>query len=269
MTGVLAGGPLRPSFDLRDRRALVTGATGGIGYVLAGALAGAGATVVMHGRTLDRAERAREALAGEFAAAGLEADLHTVAFDVADHTRMLEAAADLEQRLGGLDILVNNAGMQLRAPLLEFPRSGWDAVLAINLTSCFLLGQALAAGMVSRGHGKIINICSVQNHAVRATTAAYAVAKAGLANLTKMMAAEWAASGVQANGLAPGYIDTELNAALLADEQLNSWVVSRTPARRWGTPADLAGPVVWLASSASDFVNGQIIFVDGGMTAVI
>ena len=258
-----------PSFDLTGRRVLVTGATGGIGYGIAAAMAGAGATVVLHGRTAEKAERARAALTAALGAAGIDADLYGVGFDVTDHDTMLTQVAELEQTLGGLDVLVNNAGMQLRAPLLEFPRSGWDTVLDTNLTSCFVLSQAVAAGMVARRRGKIINICSVQNNAVRATTVAYAVAKAGLGNLTKMMCAEWAASGVQANGLAPGYIDTELNTALVTDPRFNDWVIGRTPARRWGTPADLGGPAVWLASGASDFVNGQIIYVDGGMTAVI
>lgn len=258
-----------PSFDLSGRRALVTGATGGIGNAIAAALAGAGATVVLHARTAERADHARAALSDVLLVQGIEADLHSVGFDMTDDEELLARVADVEQRLGGIDVLVNNAGIQLRAPLLEFPRAGWDSVLATNLTSCFVLAQAVARGMVARGHGKIINICSVQNSAVRVTTVAYAVAKAGLGNLTKVMCAEWAAAGLQINGLAPGYIDTELNTALLADAQLSSWVVGRTPARRWGTAADLGGPAVWLASGASDFVNGQIIYVDGGMSAVL
>jgi gluconate 5-dehydrogenase len=182
---------------------------------------------------------------------------------------MLAEVRRLEREMGGIDVLVNNAGMQLRSPLLDLSIASWESVLATNLTSCFVLAQEIAHGMVARGAGKIINICSVGNKLVRGTTAPYTVAKAGLGNLTRVMCAEWAAAGLQVNALAPGYIDTELNSALLADPELSAWVVDRTPARRWGTAADLAGPAVWLASGASDFVNGQIIFVDGGLTAVI
>jgi gluconate 5-dehydrogenase len=256
-------------FDLRGRRALVTGSTRGIGAAIAAGLARAGAHVVVHGRDADQADQARTSLRGVLEAEGFDPQLHATAFDVIDHTSMLEAVESLERDIGGLDIVVNNAGMQLRSPLLEFPLAGWDQVLATNLTSCFVLTQAIARGMVARGAGKIINICSVQNKLVRGTTAPYAVAKAGLGNLTKVMCAEWAASGLQINGLAPGYIDTEINMALRADPERDAWIIGRTPAGRWGTPEDLAGPAVWLASDASDFVNGQIIYVDGGMTAVI
>ena len=246
-------------FDLTGRRALVTGSTRGIGASIAAAFVRAGADVVIHGREADRAAAA---------AARLRAR-DSVAFDVTDHAGMLAAMRDLEDRLGGIDILVNNAGIQHRADLLEFPLDAWQAVLSTNLTSCFVLAQHVARGMIARGHGKIINICSVQNKLVRASTAAYAAAKSGLGTLGQVMCADWAAHGIQVNGLAPGYINTDLNAALLEDPEFSAWVVNRTPARRWGTPADLAGPAVFLASSASDFVNGQLIFVDGGMTAVI
>jgi gluconate 5-dehydrogenase len=260
--------PLDSPFDLTGRRALVTGSTRGIGASIAAAFVRAGANVIIHGRDADRAAAAAARLRDTLPEAEIRAP-HAVAFDVTDHAAMLAAVSDLEGRLGGIDILVNNAGIQHRADLLEFPLDAWQAVLSANLTSCFVLAQHVARGMVARGHGKIINICSVQNKLVRASTAAYAAAKSGLGTLGQVMCADWAAHGIQVNGLAPGYINTDLNTALLEDPELSAWVVNRTPARRWGTPADLAGPAVWLASSASDFVNGQLIFVDGGMTAVI
>ncbi len=246
-------------FDLTGRRALVTGSTRGIGAAIAAALARAGAEVVVHGRNAATAEAARERLG-----AG-----HSLGFDVTDHGAMTAAVAGFQERVGGIDVLVNNAGVQRRAPLLEFAIDDWQQVIAANLTSCFVLARHVARGMVARGRGKIINVCSVQNKLVRGTTAPYAAAKAGLGNLGQVMCAEWAAHGIQVNGLAPGYIATDLNEALLADDTMREWVIGRTPARRWGTPEDLAGPAVWLSSSASDFVNGQVIYVDGGMTAVI
>jgi gluconate 5-dehydrogenase len=252
-------------FDLTGRRALVTGSTRGIGAAIAAGLAGAGATVVLHGRDRARVDQAREQLRAQVPGA----DVRGCAFDVADQDAVAEQARRLDADLGGIDVLVNNAGMQLRSPLTDFPLDGWNQVLTVNLTSCFVLGQALARGMLARGHGKIINVCSLQTQLVRASTSAYAAAKSGLGSLTRTMCAEWAAGGIQANGLAPGYIGTDLNATLVEDEEFSAWVRGRTPAGRWGTPADLSGPAVWLASSASDFVNGQIIYVDGGITAVL
>jgi gluconate 5-dehydrogenase len=255
-------------FDLTGRRALVTGSTRGIGASIATAFARAGAGVIIHGRDAGQAAVAAARLRDTLPGAGSRAP-HSIGFDVTDHAAMVAAVSDLEDRLGGIDILVNNAGIQHRADVLDFPLDAWQAVLSANLTSCFVLAQHVARGMVARGHGKIINICSVQNKLVRASTAAYAAAKSGLGTLGQVMCADWAAHGIQVNGLAPGYISTDLNAALSEDPEFSAWVVDRTPAGRWGTPADLAGPAVWLASSASDFVNGQVIFVDGGITAVL
>ncbi len=257
------------SFDLHGRRALVTGSTRGIGAGIAAGLARAGATVVLHGRDRGQVAAAGRNLAESLAAEGITADLHPAAFDVTDQPSMLAEVERIEHELGGIDVLVNNAGMQLRAPLLDLPAEGWESVLAANLTSCFVLTRHIARSMVARGAGKVINVCSVQNMMVRATTGAYAASKAGLGSLTRTMCAEWASSGVQVNALAPGYIATDLNAALVEDEAFSAWIVGRTPSQRWGTPADLAGPAVWLASAASDFVNGQIIYVDGGLTAVL
>jgi gluconate 5-dehydrogenase len=259
----------RPSLDLTGRRALVTGSTRGIGAAIAAGLARAGATVVVHGRTEESVLPATEELRNCLGADGLEAHVHASAFDVGDHDALLAAAADIDATLGGLDVLVNNAGIQRRAPIVDMPIETWDAVFGANVTSAFRLAQHFAPGMIARGYGKVINVCSVQNQLVRATTAPYAASKAALGSLTRTMCAEWASLGIQANGLAPGYIDTDLNQSLVADETFNSWVTNRTPARRWGHVEDVVGPAVWLASSASDFVNGQLIYVDGGLTAVL
>jgi gluconate 5-dehydrogenase len=263
-------GPVTSSlFDLSGRRALVTGSTRGIGRAIAAGMARAGATVVVHGRDPVKAEETERSVFDDLAGEGLKPRLLSAGFDVTDPDAVHVEVQRLELKLGGIDILVNNAGIQLRSSLEELSLDAWDKVLATNLTSCLLLAQELARGMLARGAGKVINVCSVQNVLVRPTNGPYAVAKAGLGSLTRMMCAEWAARGVQVNGLAPGYIGTELNSALTSDPEMSAWVVARTPARRWGTTADIVGPAVWLASGASDFVNGQIIYVDGGITAVV
>jgi gluconate 5-dehydrogenase len=255
-------------FDLSGRLALVTGSTRGIGAGIASALAAAGAAVVVHGRHAERVAAAADRLRQIPSRAG-PSRIESVAFDVTDYDGMRTCIQALEDRVGGIDILVNNAGISSPGNLVGLPLEAWDAVISTNLTSCFLLAQQVAPGMIKRGRGKIINICSVHNRLVRGRVAAYAAAKSGLGNLTQVMCASWAAHGVQANGLAPGFIETEMTARLRQDPDFNQWVRARTPAGRWGTPADLGGTAVWLASSASDFVNGQVIFVDGGVTAVV
>lgn len=247
-------------FDLSGRVALVTGSSRGIGREIAAGLARAGATVVLNGRDADRLARARADL-------GDAADAE--AFDVTDETAVTAAVAAITERHGGIDILVNNAGFQHRQPLLELALSDWEAVLRTDLTSAFVVGRAVARGMVERGRGKIINICSVQTELARPSIAPYTAAKGGLRNLTRAMTAEWARHGVQVNGIAPGYFATELTSALVADPEFSSWVAQRTPAGHWGRVEDLVGPAVFLASEASNFVNGQVLFVDGGMTAVV
>jgi gluconate 5-dehydrogenase len=256
-------------FDLTGRVALVTGSTRGIGAAIAEALARAGAAVAVHGRKPESTAAARESLAAELSSDGVDARTEAVSFDVTDHERMLEQVRSLEARLGAIDILVNNAGIQFRSPVVDFPLDAWHNVLDTNLTSVLVLSQHVARGMLERGHGKIINICSIQNERVRGATAAYAAAKSALGALGKAMCADWAPHGLQINGLAPGFIATDLNTALIEDPVMNAWVLDRVPARRWGTPGDVAGTAVWLASGASDFVNGQVVFVDGGMTAVV
>lgn len=254
----------RNPFDLTGRVALVTGSSRGIGRALAAGLAEAGATVVLNGLDPDRLEETRAALAAEHAGR-----IHAAAFDVSDADAVEEAVARIEAEAGPLEVLVNNAGVQHRQPLLEVSRDDWDRVLRIDLTSAFLVGRAAARGMITRGHGKIVNIASVQADLARPTIGPYTAAKGGLRNLTRAMTAEWAASGLQINAIAPGYIHTEMTQNLVDDPEFDRWITGRTPAGRWGRVADLVGPAVWLASAASDYVNGQVVFVDGGMTAVV
>ena len=252
--------PSSPSFNLAGRWALVTGSSQGIGLALAGALAGAGASVLLNGR--DTAKLA--AAAAKLRAAG-HASIDTVAFDVTDETAVASAAASL----GAVDILVNNTGINIRGPLEKTSLADWDTVIRTNLTSAFLVARAVAPAMIARGSGKIINICSLMSELARPTIASYAAAKGGLKMLTRSMCAEWARHNLQINGIAPGYILTELTAPLAADPKFDSWIKARTPAGRWGNVADLAGTCVFLASPAADFVNGQVITVDGGISAVI
>lgn len=254
-----------PLFDLTGQLALVTGSSRGIGRTLAEGLLGAGAHVVLNGLDSDRLERTRRELAGRFG----EDAVHARAFDVTDEAATTAAVEVVEAGTGPVTVLVNNAGIQHRVPLLELELADWRRVVEANLTSAFIVGRAVARHMVGRGAGKIINLGSVQTDLARPTIAPYTASKGGIRNLTRAMAAEWGAFGVQANCLAPGYIHTEMTQPLVDDPDFNRWVVGRTPSGRWGAPADLVGPVVWLASAASAYVNGQTIFVDGGMTAVV
>lgn len=252
-------------FGLQDRIALVTGSSRGIGKALARGLAESGATVVLNGLNEDRLRAAQAELAEDFPRGRIQAR----AFDVTDADSAAEGVAWIEDNSGPLDILVNNAGIQHRVPMLDLDVSDWNRVLAADLTSAFLVGREAARRMIGRGRGKIINIGSVQADLARPTIAPYTAAKGGLRNLTRAMTAEWAREGLQINGIAPGYIHTEMTQNLVDDVDFNEWILGRTPAARWGSVQDLVGPVVWLASEASNFVNGQTIFVDGGMTVVV
>ncbi|WP_026554485.1 SDR family oxidoreductase [Arthrobacter sp. 35W] len=252
-------------FDLTGRVALVTGSSRGIGNSLAAGLATAGATIVLHGMDEDRLEKARATLAGRFGGGQVAA----VAFDITDEAAVAAGIAHVEEQVGPLEILVNNAGIQHRVALTELDLADWNRVLAADLTGAFLVGREAAKRMLPRGRGKIINIGSVQAELARPTIGAYTAAKGGLRNLTRAMAAEWASRGLQINGVAPGYIHTEMTQKLVDDPDFNSWITGRTPAGRWGSVEDLAGPVRWLASDAANFVNGQTIFIDGGMTVVV
>ncbi|MDP3949369.1 glucose 1-dehydrogenase [Microbacterium sp.] len=251
-------------FDLTGRRALVTGSSRGIGLAIARSLLAAGAHVVVHGHGAVTAEATAASLAEEFGADAVS----SAAFDITQEESVIAGIREIETDRP-LDILVNNAGIQHREPMLEVSLENWERVIRTNLTSAFLVGRTAARAMVERGSGAIVNICSVQTDLARPTIGAYTAAKGGLRNLTKAMTAEWAGSGVRVNGVAPGYIRTELTQALIDDPAFNGWVLGRTPIGRWGEPEDIGGTVVWLASDASRFVTGQVVFVDGGMTAVV
>jgi gluconate 5-dehydrogenase len=251
------------AFDLSGRLALVTGSSAGIGFALARALAEAGAAVVLNGRDEGKLARAAQDLrvGGN--------TVHAATFDVTAADGVGEGVARIEREIGAIDILVNNAGIQRRAPLAEFPQAQWHELMRTNVDSVFLVGQAVARHMIPRGRGKIINICSVQSELGRPNIAPYTASKGAVKMLTKGMAIDWGPHGIQVNGLGPGYFKTELTAALVKDAEFSKWLVGRTPSRRWGNVEDLAGAAVFLASAASDFVNGHILYVDGGVTAAL
>ena len=251
------------SFQLQGRRALVTGSSGGIGLALARALGQAGAHVILNGRTTAKLNSAALALTAE----GLTATAH--AFDVTDASAVQEAVNAIESSLGSIDILVNNAGMQIRNPLHEFADADWHTLMKTNLDSVYFVGKAVAQKMIPRGQGKIINICSVQSELGRPGIAPYTASKGAVKMLTKGMAIDWGPFGINVNGLGPGYFKTELTEKLVADPAFTAWLVGRTPSRRWGNVEDLGGAAVFLASDASCFVNGHILYVDGGVTATL
>jgi len=248
-------------FDLTGKRALITGSSQGIGFALAKGMAEAGAAIVLNGR--DTAKLAS-------AAAELRALGHTIeelAFDATDHDAVRTAVDAFEASSGAIDILVNNAGMQHRTELEDFPADAFERLLQTNVASVFHVGQAVARHMIGRKAGKIINIASVQTALARPGIAPYTATKGAVGNLTKGMATDWAKHGLQCNSIAPGYFDTPLNAALVADPEFSAWLEKRTPAGRWGNVDELVGAAVFLSSAASSFVNGHVLYVDGGITA--
>jgi gluconate 5-dehydrogenase len=251
------------SFDLSGRLALITGSSAGIGFALARGLAQAGAAVVINARNADKLAQAAQTLRDE------GATVHALAFDVTDSDAVAKAVATIENDIGPIDILVNNAGMQRRAPLEDFTQAHWHELMRTNVDSVFMVGQAVARHMIGRKKGKIINICSVQSELGRPNIAPYTASKGAVKMLTKGMAIDWGQHGIQVNGLGPGYFKTELNDALVKNPEFSSWLVGRTPSRRWGDVEDLVGPAVFLASDASRFVNGHILYVDGGVTATL
>ena len=250
-------------FDLTGRRALITGSSQGIGFALAHGMAAAGTGIVLNGRDTEKLTAAAKALRE----GGATVDI--VAFDVTDHNAARAAVDGFEAAHGPIDILVNNAGMQHRAPLEDFPADAFERLLQTNIASVFHVGQAVARHMIKRGAGKIVNIASVQTALARPGIAPYTATKGAVANLTKGMATDWAKYGLQCNAIAPGYFDTPLNAALVADPEFTAWLSKRTPAGRWGNVAELVGACVFLSSGASSFVNGLTLFVDGGITATL
>lgn len=251
------------TFRLDGRLALITGSSGGIGLALARGLGQAGARLVLNGRNAAKLERAVAALHDE----GLQVQGRV--FDVARAADVQAAVQAIESELGAIDILVNNAGLQKRAPLQDFPEADWHELMQTNVDSVFLVGQAVAKKMIPRGRGRIINICSVQSELGRPNIAPYMASKGAIKMLTKGMAIDWGPYGINVNGLGPGYFKTELTEKLVSDEQFSAWLVGRTPSRRWGDVEDLAGAAVFLASDASAFVNGHILYVDGGVTATL
>ena len=250
-------------FDLSGRRALITGSSAGIGYALARGLAAAGAEVILNARSEAPLTEAVSRLQAEGAVA------HAARFDVTSTGAVEEAIERIEGEIGAIDILVNNAGMQRRASLEQFTHAQWQELMKTNVDSVFLVGQAVARHMIERKRGKIINICSVQSELGRPNIAAYTASKGAVKMLTKGMAIDWGQHGIQVNGLGPGYFKTELTEALVKDETFSKWLIGRTPSRRWGDVEDLVGAAVFLASGASNFVNGHILYVDGGVTATL
>lgn len=249
-------------FDLTGRRALVTGSSQGIGLALARGVGEAGASVVLNGRDQAKLDRAADGLRA------LGITVTTAAFDVTDSAAVAAGVAALEAG-GPIDILFNNAGVNLRGSLEVMPDETWHQVMATNLHSAFYCAREVAKGMIGRGRGKIINTCSVMSMLGRATTGPYTATKGAIGMLTKAMCADWAKHGIQCNGIAPGYFSTELTAPLKANPEFNDWLCKRTPAGRWGELPELVGAAVFLASDASSYVNGHLLYVDGGLTSVV
>ncbi len=254
---------IETTFRLDGRIALVTGSSAGIGLALARGLGQAGATVVLNGRSAATCEAAATALRSE----GLQ--VHTQVFDVTESAQVVKAVDAIEAGIGPIEILINNAGIQRRAPFADFVEADWHELMRTNLDSVYFVGQAVARKMIVRKRGRIINICSVQSELGRPGIAPYTASKGAVKMLTKGMAIDLGPHGINVNGIGPGYFKTELNAKLVADETFSSWLINRTPSRRWGDVEDLAGAAVFLASDASKFVNGHILYVDGGVTATL
>jgi gluconate 5-dehydrogenase len=250
-------------FDLDKRVVLITGSSRGIGLALAQGLGDAGAKIILNGRNAQTVEKACEQLRG----AGVAATGSV--FDATDPEAVEAAVAQIESEEGAVDILVNNAGIQRRGALEEFPVAAFRELIETNLFSAFYVAQAVAKRMIPRGKGSIINICSVQSELGRASIAPYTASKGGLKMLTKGMATEWGRHGIRVNGLGPGYFETELNEALVKDAEFSAWLCKRTPLGRWGRVQELVGAAVFLASDASSFVTGHILYVDGGITSCL
>ncbi len=250
-------------FDLTGKRALVTGSSQGIGLGIAEGLATAGATVILNGR--DKAKL--DAAVASLQARGLS--VRGLDFDVTSQADVVAGIARIENDFGPIDILFNNAGMQFRTALEDFPLEKWRELMRVNVESVFLAGQTVARYMIKRGRGKIINICSVQSELGRPGIAPYAATKGAVKMLTKGMCADWAKHGIQVNAIGPGYFKTPLNQALVDNPEFSAWVAKRTPAGRWGNVEELTGAAIFLASEASSFVNGHVLYVDGGISSVL
>jgi gluconate 5-dehydrogenase len=249
------------TFRLDGKRALITGSSSGIGLALARGLAQAGAEIILNARNADKLASAAEALTQE------GHTVHTCAFDVTDPEAITPAIAAIEADIGAIDVLINNAGIQRRAPLHEFAQNDWRELMQTNLDSVFHVSQAVAKHMIARKKGAMVNVCSVQSELGRPGIAPYMASKGGLKMLTKGMAIDWGPLGIRVNGLGPGYFKTELTEKLVNDENFSAWLTNRTPSRRWGDVEELAPAVVFLCSDAASFVNGHVLYVDGGVTA--
>lgn len=252
------------SFSLQGKVALITGASYGIGFNIARGFAAAGATIVFNDINQELVDKGLAAYKEE----GIPA--HGYVCDVTDEAAVNELVKKIEAEIGVIDILVNNAGIIKRIPMLEMAAADFRKVIDIDLNGPFIVSKAVIPGMIKKGHGKIINICSMMSELGRETVSAYAAAKGGLKMLTKNIASEYGEYNIQCNGIGPGYIETPQTAPLRVEgHPFNSFIISKTPAARWGKPEDLMGPAVFLASDASDFVNGHILYVDGGILAYI
>lgn len=250
-------------FDIAGKVALITGSTGGLGSSFAKGLAENGATIILNGRN---AEKLEEQVSG-FRQAGYNA--HGYVFDVTNSNEISLVVSQITKEVGPIDILVNNAGINLRAPLENYNDDDWDKVIGINLTGAYKVAKAVVQSMIERKSGKIINIGSMQCELGRPTIAPYAASKGGIKMLTKGMAVDWAKYNIQVNGIGPGYFKTDMTKALHEDPVFDTWLCGRTPSNRWGDPEELIGALLFLASPASNYVNGQMLYVDGGLLASV
>jgi len=250
-------------FDLSGKVALITGAYRGLGFAIAQGLARAGASVVLNGRRIEAVEASARSLATQ----ALKAS--TAIFDVTDRNAVRAGVAAVESAHGHIDVLINNAGIQRRGALADFTQQDWDDIIATNLTAPFIVSQAVLPGMIARKSGKIVHIASLMSELARPSVVPYTAAKGGVRQLTRGMAVELAPHNIQVNAIAPGYFATEMNRALIDNAEFNAWVCKRTPAGRWGQPDELAGIAVFLASSASNYMTGQMMIVDGGMSVAL
>ena len=252
-------------FDLSGKVALITGATHGLGMAMAKGIGNAGAKIVVNGNSSQ--EKLDKAVA-EYKAAGIDA--YGYLFNVTDENAVKESVAKIEAEVGNIDILVNNAGIIKRTPLVEMEVVDFKAVINVDLVAPFIVSKHVVKGMIERKSGKIINICSMMSELGRNSVGAYAAAKGGLKMLTKNMATEWAKYNIQTNGIGPGYFATSQTEPIrIEGNPFNDFIVGRTPAGKWGDPDDLQGAAIFLSSKASDFVNGQVVYVDGGILATI
>jgi gluconate 5-dehydrogenase len=250
-------------FSVESKIALVTGSTGALGFTFARGLARHGATVILNGRDHEKLKQKVQILKEE----GL--DVYGYPFDITMSEKINQSVRDMEDEVGPIGILVNNAGINLRAPLEEFSDEDWNRVIETNLTGPFLVAKAVARNMIKRRSGKIINIGSVQSELGRYTIAPYTASKGGIKNLTKGMAIDWAKYNIQINGIGPGYFKTELTKPLYENPEFDAWLCGRTPSNRWGDPEELVGALLFLCSDASSYVNGHMLYVDGGLLSSV